>query len=94
MCAIINLYLDLEGYNEFEVAKIFDKKGNVLYVNMVDYESAVMFSEDKKFSDYIKIERLSVIILSLFLRLYLPYIFILLENKSYNITYKINLGIQ
>ena len=46
--------MDLEGYNELDVTNLFSEKGNVLYVEVVEDEGAILFAGDKKFSDFFK----------------------------------------
>lgn len=46
--------MDKEGYYDFEIMKVFEDKGHVLYVNKVDDETAISFAGNKKFSDFLK----------------------------------------
>lgn len=45
--------MDKEGYYEFEIMNLFESKGNVLYVNKVNDESAIHFAGETKFSDFL-----------------------------------------
>ena len=46
--------MDVEGYSEYEVYNTLYGMDNILYINVVDDESAVHFARGAKFSDYLK----------------------------------------
>lgn len=48
--------MDREGYNEYDIANIFDDVENVLYIEKVEDESAIIFAGESKFSDFLKAE--------------------------------------
>lgn len=49
--------MDVDGYNESDIMDIFEKEGNVLYVQEVNDESSIIFAGDSKFSDYLEDKR-------------------------------------
>lgn len=46
--------MDKEGYNELDVVDFFSDTENVLYVQKVEDESAIIFAGSSKFSDFLK----------------------------------------
>lgn len=45
--------IDLEGYNELDIFNLFIEEGNVLYIEVVEDEGAILFAGDKKLSDFL-----------------------------------------